>query len=208
MNAPAFTGSWSTARQPRTGHEPLSLVPVRAGHGYRGLFRQRRLGPSVRSGAELPGASRLARPEDPPVFTARVRWPPARRAESCFPWTESPGPRAGLRDHRDAQKRASDLQRYRAAYRNRTDDLRITRGSIPGRAPASCTDSTDHRTDGTRRAGTIQGPVSRPRPCITVSCSLCVTSLRHSHQDSQHAADALSIMPADLPIAARHANSG
>ena len=46
----------------------------------------------------------------------------------------------------------------RAAYRNRTDDLRITRGPLPGRAPASCTDSTDHRTDGTRRAGTIQGP--------------------------------------------------
>ena len=112
---------------------------------------------------------------------------PASRC--CFPWTESPGPRAETRDHRDAQKCASDLQRYRAAYRNRTDDLRITRGTIPSRTPASCTDSTDHRTDGTRRAGTIQGPVSRPRPCITVSCSLCVTSLRHSHQDSQHAVD-------------------
>jgi hypothetical protein len=30
----------------------------------------------------------------------------------------------------------------RAAYRNRTDDLRITRGTVPGRARASCTDST------------------------------------------------------------------
>ena len=40
-------------------------------------------------------------------------------------------------------------------------------------------------------------------------CSPCVTSLRHSHQDSRQAADALSIMPtAELPIAARRANSG
>jgi hypothetical protein len=80
-----------------------------------------------------------------------------------------------------------------AAYRNRTDDLRITRGLLPGRAPASCTDSTDHRIDGTRRAGTIHGPVPRtvprPQPCVTLSCSLCVTSLRHSHQNSQHAVD-------------------
>ena len=37
MNAPAFTGSWSTARQPRTGHEPLNLVPVRAGRSGRPL---------------------------------------------------------------------------------------------------------------------------------------------------------------------------
>ena len=81
----------------------------------------------------------------------------------------------------------------RADYRNRTDDLRITRGTIPSRTPASCTDSTDHRTDGTHRAGTIQGAVPRtvprPRPCVTPSCSLCVTSLRHSRQDSQHTVD-------------------
>jgi len=37
MNAPAFTGSWSTARQPRTGQELLSLVPVRAGRSGRPL---------------------------------------------------------------------------------------------------------------------------------------------------------------------------
>jgi hypothetical protein len=65
VNAPAFTGSWSTARQPPTGQEPLSVVPARAGrsgrppagHRYRAFFRQRRLGPSMRSVAELPGAS-------------------------------------------------------------------------------------------------------------------------------------------------------
>ena len=31
----------------------------------------------MRSVAELPGASRLARSEDPPVFAVRVRWSPA-----------------------------------------------------------------------------------------------------------------------------------
>ena len=43
-----------------------------------------------------------------------------------------------------------------AAYRNRTDDLRITRGLIPGRTPASCTDSTGNGTDDTRRAGVLR----------------------------------------------------
>ena len=53
-----------------------------------------------------------------------------------------------------------------AAYRNRTDDLRITRGLRPGRPGASCTDSTDHRTDGTHGAGNIRslGPRTGPRP--------------------------------------------
>jgi hypothetical protein len=85
-------------------------------------------------------------------------------------WTKVPGESGFLRG---------------AAYRNRTDDLRITRGPRPGRTSASCTDTTDHRTDGTRRAGTIQGPVPRPvprpRPCVTPPCSLCVTSLRALH---------------------------
>src|SRR5215469_12235166 len=53
-----------------------------------------------------------------------------------------------------------------AAYRNRTDDLRITRGLLPGRARASCTDGTDHRIHGTLRAGIIRrpGPRTGPRP--------------------------------------------
>jgi len=53
-----------------------------------------------------------------------------------------------------------------AAYRNRTDDLRITRGTIPVRARASCTDSTGNRTDGTHGAGIIRrpGPRTGPRP--------------------------------------------
>src|SRR6516164_9453630 len=93
----------------------------------------------MRSVAELPGASRLARSEDPPVFAVRVLWSPARRTEACFSWTESLGPRAGIRGHCDAQKWASDLQRYRAAYRNRTDDLRITRVfSCAAREPRAC----------------------------------------------------------------------
>ena len=43
-----------------------------------------------------------------------------------------------------------------AAYRNRTDDLRITRGTIPNHARASCTDGTGYRTDGPRGAGIIR----------------------------------------------------
>ena len=53
-----------------------------------------------------------------------------------------------------------------AAYPNRTDDLRITRGMLPARIRPSCTDSTGHCTDGTRRAGIIRrpGPRAGPRP--------------------------------------------
>ena len=82
----------------------------------------------------------------------------------------------------NAQNKASDLQLCRAAYRNRTDDLRITRGKIRSRASASCSDSTGLRIDGTRGAGTIRrpGPQTGPRwrslrPFILL---LCVMSLR------------------------------
>ena len=51
-------------------------------------------------------------------------------------------------------------------------------------------------------------PFHDRRPVPRRPCSPCVTSLRHSHQDSRHAFDARSLMPtADLHIAARHANS-
>jgi hypothetical protein len=53
----------------------------------------------------------------------------SRRGRIGLSWTESLGPRPRIRDHGDAQKWASELQRFRAAYRNRTDDLRITRVS-------------------------------------------------------------------------------
>src|SRR5215471_9274795 len=55
------------------------------------------------------------------------------RTPEANPLARKPLPRSG---------RGSELG---AAYRNRTDDLRITRGLFPGRAPASCTDSTDRR---------------------------------------------------------------
>ena len=51
-----------------------------------------------------------------------------------------------------------------AAYRNRTDDLRITRGMLPASARATCTDSTGNRTDSTQGAGIIRRPVPRPVP--------------------------------------------
>ena len=90
--------------------------------------------------------------------------------EIALSWTESLGPRPMIRNHGTAQNKASDLEFCRAAYRNRTDDLRITRGPLPGRAPASCTDSTGNRIDGTRRAWIVRRPGPRtgprPRPCV------------------------------------------
>ena len=109
---------------------------------------------------------------------------------------------------------ASLTCRYaRAAYRNRTDDLRITRGTRPDRTRAGCTDGTEMALTALAALGLSKDPFHEPfhararasrRPC-----SLCVMSLGHSHQDSQHAVDARPVMPtADSPFAAGHANSG
>ena len=90
--------------------------------------------------------------------------------EIALSWTESLGPRPMIRNHGTAQNKASDLEFCRAAYRNRTDDLRITRGMRPGCAYSDCTDSTGNRTDSTRGAGIIRGTGPRtgprPRPCV------------------------------------------
>ena len=53
-----------------------------------------------------------------------------------------------------------------SAYRNRTDDLRITRGTLSCLTCTSCTDITGHRTDSTRCAGIIRrrGPRTGPSP--------------------------------------------
>ena len=50
------------------------------------------------------------------------------------------------------------------AYRNLTDGLRITRGTRRGCTCASCTDCTDHRTDGTHDAWIIRHAVPRTVP--------------------------------------------
>ena len=74
-----------------------------------------------------------------------------------------------------------------AGERVRTAGLPFTRSTATCIERSSCTDNTDHRTDGTRCAGIIPHAVPRtvPRPRLwpPPSCSLCVTTLRHSHQD-------------------------
>jgi hypothetical protein len=49
-----------------------------------------------------------------------------------------------------------------AAYRNRTDDLRITRGMLRCFTCASCSNSTGNRTGGTNGAGISGDPVHEP----------------------------------------------
>lgn len=53
-----------------------------------------------------------------------------------------------------------------AGERIRTADLPFTRSAAPSIEGASCTDDTDHHTDGTRCAGIIRraGPRTGPRP--------------------------------------------
>ena len=52
-------------------------------------------------------------------------------------------------------------------------ELRMTRGTIPSCACASCTDRTGNRIDGTHGAGITQRPCPRtsprPRPCVPAS---------------------------------------
>ena len=67
------------------------------------------------------------------------------------------------RDAKVSEKVPGKSQLLRGgAYRNRTDDLRITRGTLPSRTRPSCTDSTGHCTDDTRRAGIIRQPGPQP----------------------------------------------
>jgi hypothetical protein len=51
-----------------------------------------------------------------------------------------------------------------AAYRNRTDDLRITRGMLRSLGPATCTDATRKCRHCTQNAGISRYPVPRPVP--------------------------------------------
>jgi hypothetical protein len=62
------------------------------------------------------------------------------------------------------KKYVSDLQVYRAAYRNRTDDLRITRGMVACNMGATCADSTVRCTDGTLYPGLFWLAVPRGVP--------------------------------------------
>jgi hypothetical protein len=59
---------------------------------------------------------------------------------------------------------------------------------------ASCTDDTDHRTDGTHRAGIVQRAIPRPSSSRPVILLLCVTPLgvpclRPRAGSSHHRAD-------------------
>jgi hypothetical protein len=51
------------------------------------------------------------------------------RSRAMSSWTEQLGPRSQIHDHDSHSETGSDLRTLRAAYRNRTDDLRITRVS-------------------------------------------------------------------------------
>src|SRR6266704_7008396 len=100
------------------------------------------------------------------AFTLRVRQSLAGDRHCCFVdrATRSTGQD---RDRANAQNKASDLQLCRAAYRNRTDDLRITRGKVPRFRSLTCTDSTADRTRGADCTGISQLPVPRPVPRLS-----------------------------------------
>ena len=95
-----------------------------------------------------------------------------------------PGPDPGRPQARPVIIRSS----LAPAWPNQAGDIptfgqqRITRGTIPGCARASCTDSTGNRTGGTRGAGIIRRTRSTNRSTPKVpSCIvllLCVTSLK------------------------------
>ena len=116
--------------------------------------------------SELPGpresaAGHLSRPDnllghlgvqDPYVSTTVVSTAlaPGQRGLLANPLARKPLPRS---------ERASELG---AAYRNRTDDLCITRGLLPRSDSVTCTDSTMDRTRSSDCTGIWQPPVPRP----------------------------------------------
>jgi hypothetical protein len=54
-----------------------------------------------------------------------------------------------------------------AAYRNRTDDLRITRGLLPRSHSMTCTDSTTNGSEGPDCTGISRHPVPRLVPRLS-----------------------------------------
>src|SRR5215831_12981770 len=87
-------------------------------------------------------------------------------------WTELLGPRARLMITISTQKGASDLRTLGAAYRNRTDDLRITRSPARRSVRATCTDGTAHVPECSQRTECSGLPVHDPvhglgQPAVT-----------------------------------------
>jgi hypothetical protein len=64
-----------------------------------------------------------------------------------------------IHDHNKHPEKASDLRTLGAAYRNRTDDLRITRSPARRSGYATCTDSSTCVPECSQRTGCSGPPV-------------------------------------------------
>ena len=144
----------------RNGEQPPA-------HGERGQSPRARTDP-----AHSPASrSTSLRPDSAtrtPAITLRVYAHMIRSAETTAADSFAGAVKAACWQTRKQKPlpRLEEASELGAAYRNRTDDLRITRGLLPARARASCTDSIHSRTDRTRRAGIDRHAVPRPKPLI------------------------------------------
>jgi hypothetical protein len=92
-----------------------------------------------------------------------------------------------------ARQNAAERMRNR---QSKTGQRRITRGTIPSRAPASCIDSTCNRTYSMRSAGIIRGSGPRTGPRSRSLRPYCLATLRNI-------VDAAISMPSDSPAIRR-----
>ena len=150
----------------------------------------------IRASKQLPHArtprtpARSAAPaRDNPVALRRPR--PRRRSEARPRGSGYHPPRLRPRDQKRRGRRCGHLRRcgpggllanslsrkplpiseraceLGAAYRNRTDDLRVTRGPVPRSRRLTCTDSTADRTGSAGSTGISRLPVPRPVPRLS-----------------------------------------
>ena len=88
--------------------------------------------------------------EPPPTVTERARLRELERENRERPNSATARVKRARRDPRHSSRNRTSSA-GRAAV-----DLRITRGLLPGRGPASCNDAASYRTDGTHRAGVLR----------------------------------------------------
>ena len=103
----------------------------------------------------------------------------------------SPPPEAGIRTEREAGRDANNPYelgfRGGAAYRNRTDDLRITRSPRPRSGRATCTDSSTRVPECSQRTVCSGLPVHDPvhgvgQPSVTECYWMVLMALARGHR--------------------------
>ena len=148
---------WHGHRPGATGERPSRSQPGRDERrdGSDAVTTHLTIGVAPKITRSLPSIASRRSPEDVQRIAgcqagSRHYW-----GSAAFSWNGSTRSTVPVHDHR-TQENEPLMQIRLAAYKNRADDLRITRALLPRSARAGCTDGTSNRTDRTHNAGIIR----------------------------------------------------